>query len=115
MANFQVPTEQFTISTSFSLASLGAMLVVAVMLIVSRFREAALPRRPDTLGAVMSYLDGSLLDEFGVAACENEASEEERSQLMEKKKYTLKAIDRGYGQLAWTIIATTEHSSYGCA
>ena len=62
--SFRVPEhrysqQQFLVSTYTSLAIPGIIIIVAGIVIFSRFREPCLPRRPDTLGAVMSYLSGS--------------------------------------------------------
>ena len=95
--------EQFAVSTYFSLVCLGIMLVVAIMLIVSRFQEVTLPRRPDTLGAVISYLGGSPLDYSEETNYMDDSSGNDKSQMMDKK-YALEQVAREDGQFAWMVI-----------
>jgi hypothetical protein len=81
------------------------MLVVAVMLIVSRFREVTLPRRPDTLGAVISYMAGSPLDHVEKTKYMIDSSGNDKLWVMDKK-YSLEQVAREDSQFAWTVIAT---------
>lgn len=96
--------EQVIVSTYFSLVSLGIMLVGAVVLIVSRFREVNLLRRPDTLGAVISYMAGSRLDYVDKTEHFDDSTENDEGQVTEMR-YALEQVAREDGQLAWMVIA----------
>lgn len=80
------------------------MLVVAIMLVFSRFREVRLPRRPDTIGAVMSYVAESPMDNIGKTEYMNDLSAYGNVHVMDKN-YSLERVAREDGQFAWTVIA----------
>ncbi|EMC94978.1 hypothetical protein BAUCODRAFT_149017 [Baudoinia panamericana UAMH 10762] len=95
---------QFLISAYMSLVILGIMIVVVVMVIASRLQEPAMPRKPDTLGSVMSYLCGSkCLDDFEGAEWHDERTRDWRIRLL-GKSYAFRETTRPRdGKLAWTV------------
>lgn len=94
---------QYLVSSYMSLAILGLMILVSIAMIVRRFREPEIPRKPNTLGAVMSYLCSSrMLDDF-----EGTEGLDERTMRMRfrgtGKKYEFSETVRRDGKLAWTV------------
>ncbi|KAK3066457.1 hypothetical protein LTR53_017191, partial [Teratosphaeriaceae sp. CCFEE 6253] len=94
---------QFLVSTYLSLAVLGLMLLVCAVLIFSRTREPKVPRHPDTVGAVMSYLCASqVLRDFEGTDGQDEGERDRRIRLL-GKRYTFEERRRGDGRHAWTV------------
>nr|POF25968.1 hypothetical protein CFP56_22116 [Quercus suber] len=110
-ATGQVRT-QLLVSVYLSFAVLALMLIAVVLLIFYlRRREPPMPRRPDTLGAVMSYMSGSrMLDDF--EASEQESGSERRRRLQSLgKKYDFKEALRRDGKTGW-MIDEVDHREY---
>ncbi|KAK6400572.1 hypothetical protein LTR81_024198 [Elasticomyces elasticus] len=94
---------QFVVSSYMALAILGLMIIEIAMLFFHRLSTVVLPRHPDTLGAVMSYLCGShILDDFDSPGGEQTASG--RNVLMcQRKMCELKRDVRRDGRMAWKL------------
>ncbi|KAK3614504.1 hypothetical protein LTR56_027215 [Elasticomyces elasticus] len=94
---------QFVVSSYMALAILSLMIIQIAMLFFHRISTVVLPRHPDTLGAVMSYLSGShILDDFDSPGGEQTASG--RSVLMcQGKMCELKRDVRRNGRMAWKL------------
>lgn len=104
--------QQFFVSTYISLAVLAIMIITSTLVIIFRFREPRIPRKPDTLGAVMSYMSGSrMLDDL--AGMDNaEGFARDWSILQSRKRYEFKEAFRIDGKVAWKVDETSKHSSY---
>ena len=94
---------QFLVSTYMSIAILGIMIIVASLVVFSRTREPRIPRKPDTLGAVLSYMSGSrMIDDFaGLEYLDDDS----RSRVVRQlgKKYEFNEMIRRDGKFGWTI------------
>lgn len=94
---------QLIVSTYISIAILGLMIIVTAAIIILRFREPKIPRKPATLGAVMSYLCSSrMLDDFEGTECLDERSRDQRVRSW-CKKYEFTETVRRDGKLAWAL------------
>ena len=104
--------QQFIVSTYISLAVLATMIITSTLVILFRFREPQIPPKPDTLGAVMSYMSGSrMLDDF--ASMEyTDSGARDRSISQAGKRYDFKEGFRIDGKVAWKVDETLKHSSY---
>ena len=103
---------QFSVSMYMSIGILGTMIVAIGFLILSRIREPRIPRRPDTLGAVMSYLSGSrILDDYEGMECLDERTRHGHLRLM-GKKYEFKEMIRRDGKFGWAVDETFGQSMY---
>lgn len=98
--------QQFLVSTYMSIAILGIMIIVSSVVIVSRLREPCIPRKPDTLGGVMSYLSGSrTVNDFdGLEGRDDRARDRVIWQMGKIYKFS-KGI-RDDGKVAWKIDET---------
>ena len=95
--------KQFLVSSYMSLAILGLMLLVSVGMIVRRFWEPEIPRKPNTLGGVMSYLCSSrMLDDFEGTEGLDERTMRARFRGLGKKYEFCETVRRD-GKLAWTV------------
>lgn len=105
--------EQFLVSSYMSIAILGVMMIIAVVVIVQRRREPKIPVHPDTLAYKMYYLSGSrLLDDLDGAEWEKEKSRD--SDLMGlRKKYTFQPMMRRDGRRTWLVDEATGHDGAG--
>lgn len=94
---------EFVVSTYMSIAILGVMIIVTVIIIILRLLEPKIPRKPTTLGAVMSYLCSSrMLDDFEGVECLDEQTRDRRVRSW-LKKYEFTETVRRDGKLAWTV------------
>ncbi|TKA83787.1 hypothetical protein B0A55_00052 [Friedmanniomyces simplex] len=94
---------QFLVSIYMSLAILGVMVVVSVVVILSRRREPRMPRKPETVGAVMSYLATSrMLQDFDGVDWQDGAERDRRIRLV-GKRYTFEQRRREDGKFAWGV------------
>ena len=94
---------QYIVSAYMSLAILAIMIIVAALIIVLRIREPKIPRKPDTVGAVMSYLCASrILDEFEGMEGLDEKTRNQRIRAV-GKKYEFTETVRRDSKLAWTV------------
>lgn len=79
------------------------MFLASIGLLISRLRTSYIPRRPDTLGPVMSYLAGGQLPyEFEGTDHFTEHERDSRIQ-MKRKKYRLSETKTASGTWSWTI------------
>jgi len=103
---------QLLLSSYISLAILGIMLVAIVVVIVRRFSEPVVPRKPETLGAVMSYLCGSrMCDDFdGVEGLSEEARDRRTGAL--GKRYEFKEALKRNGRTGWRVDEYSPRLSY---
>lgn len=102
--------QAYLFSTYLSMAILGLMLLGMVGLYV-RPRGPSLPRTPDTVAAVWSYLCGSsLLEDMADMSM---LSESTRDRLVRKmgRKYTLEERTNMDGTARWTIDYDSQRSS----
>ncbi|KAK1809714.1 hypothetical protein LTR12_015937 [Friedmanniomyces endolithicus] len=94
---------QFLVSIYMSLGILGLMVVVSVLVILSRRREPKMPRKPDTVGAVMSYLSTSkMLHDFDGVDWQDGEERDRRIRLV-GKRYTFLQRRREDGKQAWSV------------
>lgn len=89
----QVAT-QLSISALTSLAILGIMIVIAIVVIFRRKHEPKLPVKPDTLGAKIAYMSGSVMLED---LCDDGESEKVQDRRLRSlgKKYRFTQDDKG--------------------
>lgn len=103
---------QFLISTYASMGILGIMIIVITVVIIKRRSEPKIPRKPDTLGGVMSYMSGSrLVDDFEGAEWQDEQTRD-RSIIDLRKQYEFKEKIRRDGKVAWTVDDNLDRHSY---
>ncbi|KAK0258987.1 hypothetical protein LTS09_006275 [Friedmanniomyces endolithicus] len=94
---------QFLVSIYMSLGILGLMVAVSVLVILSRRREPKMPRKPDTVGAVMSYLSTSkMLHDFEGVDWQDGEERDRRIRLV-GKRYTFLQRRREGGKEAWSV------------
>ncbi len=96
---------QSKVSFYMALGILGFMVLVAVSLLVSRLRGLRLPRQPDNLGAVMSYLAAG---DLSTQVEKSESVAKDGGELDEgvlQTEYELTEIIRDDGTCAWTVHA----------
>ncbi|KAI9890821.1 MAG: hypothetical protein M1814_003605 [Vezdaea aestivalis] len=92
----------FKVSAYISIGILGIMLIMQVVIYL-RPRGPALPRTPNTLGAVFSYLCASpLLEDFGDMALLDEKKKRVRVRDM-GRKYMLDVMEGADGKARWQI------------
>ncbi|KAK4550079.1 hypothetical protein LTR36_003046 [Oleoguttula mirabilis] len=103
---------QFLVSAYISIGVLSIMIIVVVMVLLARRTEPRIPRKPETLGAVMSYMAGSrLLDDFDGLDGQDNDTRDRRVRLL-KKKYIFKEMTRRDGEYAWTVDEDSARLSY---
>ena len=79
------------------------MIIVSVMVILGRRREPKMPRHPDTVGAVVSYLAGSrFVDDFEGADWQDEDTRDRRIRLL-AKRYVFDDRPGSDGRRAWLV------------
>ncbi|KAK4890592.1 hypothetical protein LTR27_010754 [Elasticomyces elasticus] len=94
---------QFLVSIYMSMSILGFMIIVSVVVIIMRYREPKMPRKPDHIAAVMSYLSSSrLLHDFEGVDWQDGEDRDRRIQLV-GKRYTFEQRRRDDGKHAWTV------------
>ncbi|TKA38548.1 hypothetical protein B0A54_09483 [Friedmanniomyces endolithicus] len=94
---------QFLVSIYMSLGILGLMVVVSVLVVLSRRREPKMPRKPDTVGTVMSYLSTSkMLHDFDGVDWQDGEERDRRIRLV-GKRYTFLQRRREDGKQAWSV------------
>ncbi|KAK1823265.1 hypothetical protein LTR12_002338 [Friedmanniomyces endolithicus] len=94
---------QFLVSIYMSLGILGLMVVVFVLVILSRRREPKMPRKPDTVGAVMSYLSTSKMLHGFEGVDWQDGEERDRRIRLVGKRYTFLQRRREDGKEAWSV------------
>ncbi|KAK5116293.1 hypothetical protein LTR85_009265 [Meristemomyces frigidus] len=103
---------QFLVSAYISIGVLSVMILVVALVIFSRRAEPKIPRKPDTLGAVMSYMAGSrMLDDFDGLNGQGDDNRDRRVRLL-RKKYVFKKMTRRDGKYAWTVDEDSARLSY---
>ncbi|KAK5725073.1 hypothetical protein LTR17_013272 [Elasticomyces elasticus] len=101
---------QFLVSIYMSMSILGFMIIVSVVVIIMRYREPKMPRKPDHIAAVMSYLSSSrLLHDFEGVDWQDGEDRDRRIQLV-GKRYTFEQRRRDDGKHAWTVDEVMELS-----
>lgn len=94
---------QFLVSSYMSMAILGIMILIAIVVILQRRREPKIPVHPDTLAYKMYYLSGSrVLDDFEGAEWEKE-KDRNRNLEMLRKRYSFQPVMRKDGRRTWLI------------
>jgi hypothetical protein len=104
--------QQFIVSTYISMAVLAIMIITSTLVIIFRFREPRIPRKPDTLGAVMSYMSGSRMLDDLASVEHTEGFARDRSIVQAGKRYDFKEAFRIDGKVAWKVDETSKHTSY---
>lgn len=88
------------------------MFITSVILLVTRFRSSRIPRRPDTLGVVMTYLAGGHLP-YAFEVTEYVSDDEWDSAVRSQgKMYRLQEMRRENGTYAWTIDEVENYPKY---
>ncbi|KAK5713583.1 hypothetical protein LTR15_011283 [Elasticomyces elasticus] len=94
---------QFLVSIYMSMSILGFMIIVSAVVIMMRIREPKMPRKPDHIAAVMSYLSSSrLLHDFEGVDWQDGEDRDRRIQLV-GKRYTFEQRRRDDGKHAWVV------------
>ncbi|KAK4565485.1 hypothetical protein LTR86_004102 [Recurvomyces mirabilis] len=94
---------QFLASAYISIGILAVMIIVSIMVILNRRREPKMPRHPDTVGAVVSYLAGSrFVDDFDGVEWEDEDTRDRRIRLL-AKRYVFDDRPGPDGRRAWLV------------
>jgi hypothetical protein len=94
--------KEFLVSTYMSLAILSLMMVVSAMVIFQRHFEPTMPRKPESLFAVMSYsYSSSMLSDFGTISIDEESSQRKIKAL--NKRYEFKKAVLADGKYAWRV------------
>ena len=94
---------EFLVSAYMSLAILGLMVVTSAMVIFQRPFEPTMPRKPESLFAVMSYSYSSLMlsDFDGTISIDKELSQRKIKSL--NKRYEFKKAVLADGRYAWRV------------
>ncbi|KAK3675704.1 hypothetical protein LTR78_004345 [Recurvomyces mirabilis] len=94
---------QFLASAYISIGVLALMTIVSIMVILNRRREPKIPRHPDTVGAVVSYLAGSrFVDDFDGLEWQDEDTRDRRIRLL-AKRYVFDDRPGSDGRRAWLV------------
>ena len=95
--------KEFLVSTYMSLAILGLMTVISAIVIFQRLFEPKMPRKPESLFAVMSYTySSSMLSDFDDITSIDEESSQRKIEAL-NKRYEFKKTVLADGLYAWRV------------
>lgn len=94
---------QSLVSRWLSIIILAVMMLAALALLISRLRSSRIPRQPNSLGVVMSYIAGGCLPET-VCGMEHLTEDERRERMCAMAhKYQLGEREQVNGTYTWSI------------